>query len=280
MKKRPEEEYKMTTSKEITNIKEALAAAGVTEDTLTEEEKTSLDEQGFVMFHDLIAPESIKKIQDRFEELFAEEGDRAGMEVHQEKGTRRLSDLMNKGEIFDEIYMNPKILAGMYHIIGRDFKMSAMNGRDVLKGQGLQPLHEDWNDFNEGDGDMREPEDPFHVANSLVMLDDFTPDNGPTRVVPGTHKMKAPQFYLDDREAPHPDEIKVLGKAGSAIVFNSHLWHGGTTSQSDAKRRVLHPYYVAREYPQQQDQMKYIRKETYDRISPAARYILDVMGAY
>jgi ectoine hydroxylase-related dioxygenase (phytanoyl-CoA dioxygenase family) len=92
--------------------------------------------------------------------------------------------------------------------------------------------------------------------------------------------MKAPQFILEDREAPHPDEIKVLGKAGDVIVFNSHLWHGGTTSYSDAKRRVLHPYYVAREFAQQQDQRKHIIKETYDRITPAARYILDVEGAY
>ena len=270
----------MPTYKKISNIKEALSEAGVTENTLTEDEKKSLDEKGYVMFRGLIDPAWVKEMQDRFEFLFKQEGDRAGTEVHQEKGTRRLSDLMNKGEMFDGVYMHPKILAGMYHIIGRDFKMSAMNGRDSLKGQGLQPLHEDWNDFNENDGAMREPNDPFHVANSLVMLDDFTEDNGPTRVVPGTHKMKAPQFYLEDQMAPHPDEIKVLGKAGDAIVFNSHLWHGGTINKSGAKRRVLHPYYVAREYTQQQDQRKYIRRETYERISPAARYILDVEGAY
>lgn len=270
----------MSTQETTYNIEKALSEAGVTGDTLTVDEKKSLDEQGFVMFRNLIDAEWLKQMQDKFEELFEKEGEKAGTEVHQEKGTRRLSDLMNKGEVFDKVYMHPKLLAGMYHIIGREFKLSAMNGRDVLKGQGLQPLHEDWNDFKDDDGGMREPNDPYHVANSLVLLDDFTEDNGPTRVVPGTHKMKAPQFYLENREAPHPDEIKVLGKAGDAILFNSHLWHGGTTSQSNKKRRVLHPYYVAREFQQQQNQRQYIREETYKRISPAARYILDVENSY
>lgn len=276
----------MTDTKEITSIGEALSQAGVTEDTLTDEEKKQLDEQGFIMVRNFISQEKVEQLRQRFEEIIEEEGEEAGKEVHQEKGARRISNTMNKGEVFDDIYMHPKLLAAIYHIIGRDFKISAMNGRDVLKGQGLQKLHEDWNAsfFEEGeiedDGDYREPDDPYNVANSLVLLDDFNENNGPTRVVPGTHKMRAPQFYLEDREAPHPDEVKVIGQAGDAVIFNSHLWHGGTNNISGEKRRVLHPYFVAREFKQQQDQRKFITKETYDRISPAARYILDVQGAF
>lgn len=276
----------MEKEKVVTTIEEALSQAGVNENTLSENEKKDLDEKGFIVVPNFISQEKVEELRNRFEEIIAEEGKEAGAEVHQEKGTRRLSNTMNKGKVFDDIYMHPKLLAAMYHMIGRDFKVSAMNGRDVLKGQGLQKLHEDWNAsfFEEGevenDGDYRKPEDPYNVANSLVMLDDFNEDNGPTRVVPGTHKKEAPQFYLNDREAAHPEEVKVLGKAGDAVIFNSHLWHGGTNNISGEKRRVLHPYYVAREFDQQQDQRKYIKKETYERISPAARYLLDVQGAY
>lgn len=264
----------------IDTIEKALTRLGVTESTLSDEEKRSLDEQGFVIFPNLISPSWLTQLQDKFEELIEIEGENAGKEVDtQERGARRLSDLVNKGEVFDGAYTNPKVLAAVYHILRRDFKFSSLNGRDAIKGQGQQPLHEDWNDYKQ-DGTYRKANDPYYVANSLWMLDDFTFDNGATRVVPGTHKWKAPQFYLEDRLAAHPDEIKVLGKAGTVVVFNSHLWHGGTTNVSGAKRRTLHAYYVVREFEQQLDQRKYITRSTYDRISPAAKYILDVEGAY
>lgn len=259
----------------ISNIQEALRELGVTDATLTEEEKKSLDEKGYVIFPDLINPTWLKQLQDAFEALMVKEGQAAGKEVHQEKGARRLADLMNKGEVFDGCYTHPKVLAAVNYIIKGEFKVSAMNGRDALPGEGLQPLHEDWNDFKE-DGTYREIGDPSYVAISLWMLDDFTETNGATRVVPGTHLMKAPRFYIDDPLAPHPDQILLTGKAGTVAVMNSHTWHGGTQNNTNDKRRVLHPYYCARDFEQQQNQKEYIRKSTYDRISPAARYLLDV----
>ena len=38
----------------------------------------------------------------------------------------------------------------------------------------------------------------------------------------------------------------------------------------------MHCYFTAREYGQQLDQAEYIRLSTWKRISPSARYILDV----
>jgi ectoine hydroxylase-related dioxygenase (phytanoyl-CoA dioxygenase family) len=272
----------MIEQKQVNSIEEALADLGVTENTLTVEEKKSLDEKGYAIFPGLIDPKWLQQLQDRFDELLKLEGDLGGTEVHQEVGAHRLSNLMNKGEVFDRCYTHPKVLAAMYHIIKSDFKVSAMNGRDALPGHGLQALHEDWNDsfFEEGefkkDGAYREPGDPAYVAISLWMLDDFTEDNGATRVVPGTHLKKAPQFYLKDRIVDHPDQVLVTGKAGTMVVMNSHLWHGGTINKTSSRRRVLHPYYVARQFDQQQNQREYILKETYERISSAARYLLDV----
>lgn len=269
----------------VTNFSQALAQLGVTEQLLSKEEKQQLDEKGFVIFPNLIDSEWLKQLQDTFDKLLKEEGDGAGTEVHQEKGAPRLSDLMNKGKVFDGTYTHPKVLAAVYYIIKGEFKVSAMNGRDVQQGYGLQALHEDWNDsfftkeeaqHLKNNGAYREPSDPFHVAISLWMLDDFSEDNGATRVVPCTHRMKAPQFYLEDRKADHPDQVLITGVAGTVAVMNSHLWHGGTNNMNGQRRRVLHPYYVAKQFEQQQDQKKYIRKETYERISPAARYLLDV----
>ena len=65
------------------------------------------------------------------------------------------------------------------------------------------------------------------------MLDDFTPDNGATRMMPGSHTWGTrPQDVLADPMAPHPQEVLLTGKAGSVAVMNAHLWHGGTANRS------------------------------------------------
>ena len=51
---------------------------------------------------------------------------------------------------------------------------------------------------------------------------------------------------------------------------------GWTIRLKDQKRRAMHCYFTKREGRQFLDQREYIRNETWERISPAARYILDV----
>ena len=59
-------------------------------------------------------------------------------------------------------------------------------------------------------------------------------------------------------------------------MAGSHLWHGGTKNRSDRPRRALHSYFGRRGRGQQLDQKKYARPATLARLSPAARFILDV----
>lgn len=259
----------MTNQYSCSNIQEALEALGATRAILTEQEKASLDEQGFILLEGIIDTAWLEQLRQLYEELMKKEGQSAGLEVHQEQGTRRLADLINKGDAFDRIYTHPKVLAAVYHVLGREFKLSSLNGRDAIPGQGHQGLHADWG--------QRTADEPFHVVNSLWMLDDFTPDNGATRVVPGTHRLDGgPSKYMKDPGDAHPEQQLIIAPAGSVAVFNSHLWHGGTTNRTSQTRRGLHGYFTAREHPQQLIQKEYIRKMTYDRISPAARYILEV----
>lgn len=253
----------------IRTMEEALAALGVTEDTLTSEEKRSLDERGYVLFPNVIGDEWLAKLRNVYEELMEKEGANAGKEVHQETGTRRLADLVNKSEAFDGVYTHPKLLAAVRHVLRREFKLSSLNGRDAIPGEGHQGLHGDWYE--------RRTDEPFHVVNSLWMLDDFTPENGATRIVPGSHLLPGgPRDYMGDPSDAHSDEIVVSAPAGTVCVFNAHTWHGGTLNRSNRTRRAFHCYFTGREHPQQLNQKEYIRKTTYDRISPAARYILDV----
>jgi ectoine hydroxylase-related dioxygenase (phytanoyl-CoA dioxygenase family) len=263
------EESKMTVEIKINTIQEALEDLGVSVSILTDEEKRKIDEDGFIIFHNIVDAAWLEQLRNAFEELCEREGFSAGKEVHKEKGVRRLSDLMNKGEMFDRVYTHPKVLAAAYHVLGREFHLYSLNARDAKKGEGNQGLHADWAE--------RDPEEPNHVCNAIWVLDDFTENNGATRVVPGTHRMKGlPKDYMEDTSLPHPDQVIAICPAGSIIFCNSHIWHGGTTNESGQIRRVLHNTFSGREHEQQQDQRRFIRKTTFDRISPAARYILNV----
>ncbi|MBN9389992.1 MAG: phytanoyl-CoA dioxygenase family protein [Chloroflexi bacterium] len=256
-------------TQKVENIEEALRQLGVTETTLSDAEKESLDRDGYLLVPGVIGPEWLARLRQVYEDLMEKEGEKAGLEVHQEAGTRRLADLINKDEAFDGIYTHPKLLAAVYHILKREFKLSSLNARDALPGFGHQGFHADWG----------EPIDGVHfsVVNSIWLLDDFTEENGATRVVPGAHRLPGGvKDYMEDPAAPHPNQRLIIAPAGSVGIFNAHLWHGGTTNRSQSTRRAYHCFFSSRELPQQLNQKEYIRKKTFDRISPAARYILDV----
>jgi hypothetical protein len=49
-------------------------------------------------------------------------------------------------------------------------------------------------------------------------------------------------------------EELVTGSAGTVVVMNTHMWHGGTASRTDRCRRALHVFYMRNDKPQQQYQ--------------------------
>jgi len=250
-------------------LQEALTSLGFTDQTLSQAEKDRLDRDGYLPLRNILSAEQIAQINKRMDELIAIEGEDAGKEVHQEAGATRLSDLVNKDPLFDICFTHPRVLAAISHVLGGNLKLSSLNYRAALPGYGLQALHADWGSAV-ADGD-------YYVCNSIWLLDDFTESNGATRIVPGSQRTgKVPRDMMPNPSQPHPDEVLLTAPAGTVVIFNSHTWHGGTLNRTDKPRRAMHSYFTRRNQTQQLDQKAYIRPETYERLSPAARYILDV----
>ena len=250
-------------------MEQALSDLGVTSDLLTEDEIKFLDEQGYLIIRDVLSPDQVQAISERLDELAKLEGEDAGKEVHQEDGTDRLSNLIDKDPMFEICITHPKLLAGIAQVLQKDFKLSSLNSRASLPGAGHQRFHADY-DKPVKPGD-------YIVCNSIWLIDDFNKTNGATRVVPGSHrKEKLPQDEMEDIHASHPDEIQILAPAGTVVIFNSHLWHGGTKNESSVPRHAMHSYFCHRDYEQQLNQREYLGPETVNRLSSAARWILDV----
>lgn len=200
--------------------------------------------------------------------LLESEGENAGGEFRKEAGSDRLANLVDKGECFQRLVSHPLLLEAAEVVLGPDWKLSSLNYRAALPGDlGQQPLHCDMGLVPDALGNA--------VFNSIWMLDDFTPENGPTRYVPGSHRSgQIPQAVLADPNAPHPEERVALGKAGDVILMNSHMWHGGTANRTAVPRRSLHGFFVRGDQPQQQYQKRLLRPETVAGLSPLMRRVL------
>src|SRR5471030_3013072 len=121
----------------------ALTGLGVTDQTLTAEQKASLDNDGYVVIPDAITAEQAAHLTQRLEEIAAGEGENAGKDFHTEAGTTRLGSLMNKDPDFDICFLHPAALASVARIMGGNFGLSSLTGRAALPGEGLQGFHRD-----------------------------------------------------------------------------------------------------------------------------------------
>jgi ectoine hydroxylase-related dioxygenase (phytanoyl-CoA dioxygenase family) len=235
---------------------------------MTTEQQRALDEQGYVVLEGCMGPDLLRALRDRIHTLLSEEGEGAGQEFLQEPHAHRLANLVDKGDVFQHAIVLPQVTACVAHVLGAEFKLSSLNARSADPHSSVgQPLHVDMGAIPDARG--------YWVCNTVWMLDDFTPENGATRMVPGSHRWGTrPQDVLQDPFEPHPDEVLLTGAAGTVAVMNAHLWHGGTANRSAAPRLAMHAFYCRADKPQQQYQKRLLRPEVQAVLTPAARAML------
>jgi ectoine hydroxylase-related dioxygenase (phytanoyl-CoA dioxygenase family) len=94
-------------------------------------------------------------------------------------------------------------------------------------------------------------------------------------MIPGSHKWGTrPQDVMSDPYAAHPQEVLLIAPAGTVVVMNAHMWHGGTANRTSAPRLAMHAFYCRRDKPQQQYQKKLLRPEVQAALSPELRELL------
>ena len=266
--------------------KQALHEFGIKTTDITGDQKRQLDEQGFFIVENVLSRSEIKTMREEFERIHAAEADSGGHEVHVEPGARRVSNVFNKSTAFDKCLEIPSVLAAAHYLLG-EIKVHGANIRDPNQGSGHQALHVDV---------PKKFVDDWWVLNAMLMFDDMTLENGPTRVVP-TSQWWAPINvpYVNqadwepeplsaadqarmprDLDAPYPGEVYVTAPAGSAIICNSSMWHSGTLKKDASHRRMLHLSYTRRDLPQQLVQLDHLTRGLYDRMGPVHRYLMEI----
>jgi len=237
---------------------------------LAPSEKKQLDELGYLVLPGFVPPPMLAELRDRVEALWEQEGSEAGSEFRHEPGARRLANLVDKGAIFAEVVSMPKILECVEHVIGPSYKLSSLNARSTNpNSEESQPWHADSAAIADERG--------YWVCNSIWMLDDFTAENGATRMIPRSHTWGRPPEPADT--SARPDEELVTGTAGTVVIMNTHMWHGGTANRTGRCRRALHGFYTRGDKPQQQYQKALLRPETVAALTPLQRRVLAIDDA-
>lgn len=240
------------------SFEQILREFGVTDTSLSQRE--ALDRDGYVVLSGVIDADLLERMRAAFESGC--EKDRHAPVV-KESGTRHVNDLVNRDPVFEGVYTHPRVLAAVYHVLRDAFRVGQIGGRDPLPGYGQQGLHADWTPRSKGE--------PFRIVTTIWLLDDFTSENGATRVVPGTHHfLGQPPKSFAAPASRHPDQRIIVAKAGSVLVFNGHLWHSGTANKSSRSRRVLQCSFVGR------DEFRFprIKVAAPDLLTATARYML------
>jgi hypothetical protein len=150
------------------------------------------------------------------------------------------------------------------HYFDGKYILNSMGGAVNLKDHRsyAQRIHRDIRSFS---GEM-----PL-LLNTLVMLDDFTPENGATWMLTGGHRMAE----KPSQEVFAQSAEQALGPAGSVLLFNSNLWHSGGENRTDRPRRSITPMFCR---PFIKPQFDYPRVLGYDAADNLSAYARQVVG--
>lgn len=200
---------------------------------------SDLDTFGYCIVRDALSPDQIELLRARVVAQAAGEVV-AGLDWRDSGTNQRVWMLVNKGQAFRDLVLHPLVDEMMSHLLGKDFLLSSATANIAAPGSEPMYLHTDQGYV------------PFATAKPLVaniawMLDEFTEENGGTRLSPRSHTREE---WTVDQTTP---TLAAAGPAGSALVFDGRLIHGTGANQTSSTLRHAILTYFCRPFIRQQE---------------------------
>ncbi len=190
-------------------------------DAQRREVTASLERDGYAIVEGLLRREEARRIGDELRRLL--DGVPTGRNFFEGFHTRRLYAPFAKTRVLDALAIHPLVLAALDHVLGPHYQLSGPTGIEIGPGEVEQVLHRDEDVYP-----VPRPH-PQLVTNVMWAFDDFTVENGATRLVPGSHTQV-------DRPPADAPMVQAAMPAGSAMVYVGSLWHGGGANHTDRAR--------------------------------------------
>lgn len=205
--------------------------------------KADLDEHGYCLIEGVLSADRAAEIRRRLSEIAEQEIADGTDYVYENGANQRIWTLLNKGDEFVDIAFDPTVAKLTAHLLGPEYLLSNLDAN--IAGPGGNPMF-----MHADQGFVPPPWPPFPlVSNAMWMLDDFTPSNGATRIVAGSHKRGEPPAFTIDDSTTAP----VCAPAGSVMVFDGRLWHQTGRNVTASERRFGILAYYCRPFMRTQE---------------------------
>jgi len=196
-----------------------------------------------------------------------------GVDQEKIKLQRRVWNLLNKGDIFIRMAENLQLNTIVSEFLGNEFHIGSIAANRILPGGPGQEPHIDypyWDMYN------RETF-PYNInysvplnCQSVIMLDDFTEQNGATAIVPGSQK---------ESRYPKEDEFfdnmeRLTGTAGDVAMFYGMCWHCAMPNNSDKDRSAILIQYLPKFVIPLEDQKAGVDQAVLTRSSQRLKQLL------
>ena len=229
---------------------------------LTPYQAGEFHEHGFVVLPDVVSAGRLDRLGQAYDTAVAAAVDE---DVRAGNTTTRVTDFVNRGSQFDDLYVLPALLEACGNRIGRSFKLSSLQARTLRPHAKAQVLHVD----------VRRDSADWPRVGFILMVDAFRLDNGATRFVPGSQRWAgSPADVMPDATADHADQVLACGAAGSLLIFDGSAWHGHTANRSEKGRRSLQGAFIPRGGRAGTDFAARMGPETAVRLGPVAQWVL------
>lgn len=211
---------------------------------LTSEQRRQMDEEGYFLLENAIEPIGLERVRESYDKVQneTEEAWRQSVIVGTYTGgygngpnAHTMSPDHSKDTTFLELANNPKVIPLLEKIVGPEVQVHEMLCHCHHSGTDAHTAwHRDWPPWNH----------PQYILKAKVFyfLDDQDEEMGCFSLVPGSHKSPNPapkDQYMGPALEEMPGMKKMIGAAGSAIIWNVLCWHTGLANTSRKDRRLI-----------------------------------------
>ncbi len=221
-----------------------------------------LHHRGFTVLYSAVPPENVGSLTAAYDAAVSSATD---ADIKVGSTSTRVNDFVNRGQHFDGLYVLPPLLKACSQVVGRPFKLSSFHARTLHRHTRSGEMHTD----------VERNSVDWPLLSFILMIDEFRPDNGVTRLVPESHRwLCAPQDRLSDLRSDYDGQVLACGPAGSLLIFNGSVWHDHSANTSGRPRRSLQGAFIPRDSQAGTNFAARMQPETCARLSPLAKYVL------
>jgi len=227
-----------------------------------------LKEQGYTIIQNLVEENWLDSLRGALDKAFIE---------HRQTQLNNSNDIQTDGVALHVLLSNPLFIDFLKELQNKEFftflSKSFFNSKCIINSfSGLDNLPNQPNFSAIVHRDLRFYSGDFPIMlNCLLMVDDFTIENGGTYLLPYSH--------LEERK-PSDEEffknaIQAVGKKGDMLVFNANVWHSSAPNITQDHRRAI-PITVSKSFMKQL--LDYPRAIGYDKMDSFDLELQQLLG--